>query len=532
MNSSSQSIAFDTREVNDILDNIDKNLKIIKELGYDTTDLYKSFDLLRHEILSNKNITRLSKEGQIDDFIRKLHIFDDLINTLTSEFIENSNALNSSKFDVKIVNNSITSNKEKSKRIKDNCFDRRSVIASILTLLTLISAPTTSIGFGIGLYKATSKVPQVTSYSINSEGTISKNTRFDEQFSDDITIYDFSKKDEAGYRYRKEYHLQGIQIDENTDIDKIDLSEIPFTSTLVNADESVKTDGKYREVLFEVQNEDIIDKTENFDWFNYFVLVFLVTIVSIVFELILILMLNDQEYLNTESLEAVRDLIKLKAELHKLKKRIKRSEEEIENSEKVVNTLINRIDKTIKKASEELTTARIAKEISKEREVTKADKKFKEIKDNKDKERKAKQQKILELMCLIKEDILYKDEEGLEEIYHSIEISEDLLFEKVDDHFKIRSIYLPFLKLFDLSNISFTNVDIRYVDFRGTNAQIDPTKVYNKDMSFAKFDDNNIYDWKDYTQVTLLGTEMDEEEGTMIGIKGAITDEKTVLKRK
>ncbi len=532
MNSSSQSIAFDTREVNDILDNIDKNLKIIKEIGYDTTDLYKSFDLLRHEILSNKNITRLSKEGQIDDFIRKLHIFDDLISTLTSEFIENSNALNSRIFDVKITNNSITSKNEKVRYIKENSIYGRNIIASILTVLTLISGPTASIGFGIGFYRNQNKSPQVTSYSINSEGTISKNTRFDKQFSEDITIYDFSKKDGAGYRYRKEYHLQGIQIDENTDIDKIDLSEIPFTSTLVNADESVKTDGEYREVLFEVQNKDIIGKTDSFDWASYCLLVFLVTLLCIVIEIVLLMLLDLQDLFDTEALEAVRDLIKIKAELHKLKKRIKRSEEEIENSEKVVNTLINRIDKTIKKASEELTTARIAKEISKEREVKKADKKFKEIKDNKDKERKAKQQKLSELMSLIKEDILYKDEEGLEEIYHSIEITEDLLFEKVDDHFKIRSIYLPFLKLFDLSNISFNNVDIRYVDFRGTNAQIDPTKVYNKDMSYAKFDDNNIYDWKDYTQVTLLGTEMDEEKGTMIGIERAITDEKTVLKRK
>ena len=138
---------------------------------------------------------------------------------------------------------------------------------------------------------------------------------------------------------------------------------------------------------------------------------------------------------------------------------------------------------------------------------------------------------MVDLIALIRDNISFDDNEGLEELYHSVEITDDVLFEKVDDHLKIRSVFVPFLKLLDLSKIDFSNVDIRYVDFRDTNAKMSIPKVYNRDASYAKFDNENIYDWKDYTGVRLIGTEMDEDPKTMINRYLAITDENTVLKR-
>ena len=94
-------------------------------------------------------------------------------------------------------------------------------------------------------------------------------------------------------------------------------------------------------------------------------------------------------------------------------------------------------------------------------------------------------------------------------MYHSINITESLLFEKDGDHYKIASAYLPNLRFLNLLVIDFTNVDIRYVDFRGTNAIIDPQKIYNKDASYAKFDEYNLRAFANYKEVNLTGSELD-----------------------
>ena len=107
-----------------------------------------------------------------------------------------------------------------------------------------------------------------------------------------------------------------------------------------------------------------------------------------------------------------------------------------------------------------------------------------------------------------------------------------MLFEKVDDHFVIRSKFIPLLRFLDLSLISFDNVDIRYVDFRGTNATIRPQNIYNKDASYAKFDDNNLPDFSNYKGVNLTGSELDENETTLVNKENAVISDETVFKRR
>ena len=115
-------------------------------------------------------------------------------------------------------------------------------------------------------------------------------------------------------------------------------------------------------------------------------------------------------------------------------------------------------------------------------------------------------------------------------LLHTIPITEDILFEKEKDHYVIKSMFIPMLKLLNLSLIDFTNVDIRCIDFRETNATIDLTKIYNKDASFCTFEDGNIPDWKDYRGVNLTGATLGEDIHTMVGLNGAIVDEKTSFK--
>lgn len=70
--------------------------------------------------------------------------------------------------------------------------------------------------------------------------------------------------------------------------------------------------------------------------------------------------------------------------------------------------------------------------------------------------------------------------------YHSLAITEDILFKLQSDetgevYKKIRRELLPFLRFFDLSNISFQDVDIREEDLSYTNIKgLDISKTYKK----------------------------------------------------
>lgn len=532
MNSSTQSMTLDSKdsanEVIRLLYEIDNNLYSIKDKGFDTNEVYKTFDLLRYEILSDKNVERLVREGQIEEVIRKLHIYNDLISDLTSEFAGVEQELRAIKKDNNYKNSKINDKKSDAEYVKNEKLNKGMISAILLSTAIFLTPLVSLAGYGISSYKKNKNSPQVISYSINSEGNKSQKIRYSKEYNDVVVLYDYSEKDDAGCRTRKEYQLHDFDFDDNIDIDKIDLSGMPYEMEVVKSDDSIKTDGEYREVLYEVQNKDVFGEDESFNMGVYTTNLAMAAIVTIVFELILNGLTYDISCLRCGGI-FLAELISIKKSLYILKKQMDKNTEKAKNYEKTINTLINRIDKVIKKASEEITNAEIVNEIRKEKEVKIVNKKFKETNSKNAKERKERQQKILDLMELIKTDILTDDNEEIEELYHSVEISEEILFEKVDDHFKIRPVFVPFLKLLDLSNISFNGTDIRYIDFRGTNAKMSINKVYNKDASYAKFDNKNLYDWKDYAGVRLIGTEMDEDPKTMINRHLAITDENTKL---
>lgn len=98
---------------------------------------------------------------------------------------------------------------------------------------------------------------------------------------------------------------------------------------------------------------------------------------------------------------------------------------------------------------------------------------------------------------------------------------EQLLMEVSDKegkHFIIKDEYKDYLALYDLSNISFDNVDIRGIDFRNTNINslfFNLQKLYKKDISSCNFsvDEENSKDYifglyDDFTDVNLKGTKM------------------------
>ena len=115
-------------------------------------------------------------------------------------------------------------------------------------------------------------------------------------------------------------------------------------------------------------------------------------------------------------------------------------------------------------------------------------------KTNSDKKVKKINTKESEIQSLIITLLERKEEliklKGEKTSLHCIEIEPENLFEIVDDHKVIRKEFLKKnrLQYLDLILIDFTNVDVRGVDFRNTNINLDPQTVYNKDLSDCNFD--------------------------------------------
>ena len=85
-------------------------------------------------------------------------------------------------------------------------------------------------------------------------------------------------------------------------------------------------------------------------------------------------------------------------------------------------------------------------------------------------------------------------------------VSDDQLFIRVGDHLEILPWYLEneLLPVINLSSNSFDNVKVSGIDFTGTNANIDPQTVYNKDMS------HGIYDGLNFTMKNFDGVNTDD----------------------
>ena len=112
---------------------------------------------------------------------------------------------------------------------------------------------------------------------------------------------------------------------------------------------------------------------------------------------------------------------------------------------------------------------------------------------------------------------------------------------KENRHFVIKEEYKNCLALYDLSNISFDNVDIRGIDFRNTNVNslfFNLQTLYKKDISGCNFsvDEENSKDYifglnDNFTNVNLKGTNMSNPFPCCLNhtLYQAFMDEFTVL---
>ncbi len=125
---------------------------------------------------------------------------------------------------------------------------------------------------------------------------------------------------------------------------------------------------------------------------------------------------------------------------------------------------------------------------------------------------------------------LVKQNQGLyEKLGERQPITKDILCKMIEDeengYWVIRPEFRDDLKYYDLSSISFDNVDVRKVDFRNTNIKIsnfDPQMVYQKDLSGCSFEspidsiNGALFDYStDFTDVNLESTIINQQALTL-----------------
>ena len=84
------------------------------------------------------------------------------------------------------------------------------------------------------------------------------------------------------------------------------------------------------------------------------------------------------------------------------------------------------------------------------------------------------------------------------------------------------------LQYLDLNLISFGNVKVSGIDLSYTNAQIDPQKVYNKDMSNGNYSGLSFIS-KDFSGVDIRNSNFSECNLDFALFNGAIKDGSTTI---
>lgn len=73
-----------------------------------------------------------------------------------------------------------------------------------------------------------------------------------------------------------------------------------------------------------------------------------------------------------------------------------------------------------------------------------------------------------------------------------VPISYDILYEKIDNHIEIKNKFIDYINYIDFSLINTDTLKVCGIDWSDTNIKIDPQRVYNKDLSHAKFAQENL----------------------------------------
>ncbi len=116
--------------------------------------------------------------------------------------------------------------------------------------------------------------------------------------------------------------------------------------------------------------------------------------------------------------------------------------------------------------------------------------------------------------------------------YNRIFIDNSYLVKTVDNHYEFNAKFIPYLRFIDLSFVVQDNLKVSGLNFKNTNIEIDPQKVYGKDLSNSVFGVNNFNQLLvDFTDCNLSATDLSEVliVSSDLGIDKAIVDNNTKL---
>ncbi len=102
------------------------------------------------------------------------------------------------------------------------------------------------------------------------------------------------------------------------------------------------------------------------------------------------------------------------------------------------------------------------------------------------------------------------DNESKSKILNKIYIPMDMLIKEVDNHKEFNPMFIPYLKYINLCLVKSDNLKVSNIDFRDTNIDIDPQKVYQKDLSGIKLDSRNISPFRDFDGCNIVGASFED----------------------
>ena len=506
------------------------------EAFYETnmTDLYVAYDLLNRELLSDKNISKLYYANKTDDIIKELNIFSNLLKDLVNQLKKGVYGKNVSDAYLQRYHNKM-SNLSKPYNHRKPQDTKEAIFRSVLAL-----AAAAGVFTGSSFYKAVNKGPATLEYNIDIDGNIeSVNHHYPIDKSDQvIEIDEYISNEEDGYSIKKVYYLDsGSDIINSAEaLSQIDLSYFePSEIKIVNKTPS----GRTYHVLKE--NNDEIVKYDEADVVGKCIYAGLASMIGIGVTFLLSIypfaeLTYDYNYSLTDVIEEyfryIISLAKYKQQLRKLKEEHDKIEKAQNEYDKYINTICNRIEKTIIQVVDRLSIYETSKTYKIEKE---AREKQEEHIQATEEEKNKKEELFNNIKTLIKtltENVDKLDDEEMEsKVLHSIPVTEEILFEQSGNHLIIRLMFIPLLPYLDLRLITFDNVDVRYIDFSNTNAVVNLKNVYNKDASYSTFNDSNLLDWIDYRDVIMIGVKIKKNPTVLTPKIKAIMEEETALKR-
>ena len=188
---------------------------------------------------------------------------------------------------------------------------------------------------------------------------------------------------------------------------------------------------------------------------------------------------------------------------------------------------ISEEEKIIKESLKEKTKKNLAK-------FTIIDKKNKE--EEKEKQVKERIKEVSKNILELKKSIELLEEskinlnDTLSKIKSSIKIPDELLIQKVNDHYEFSPEFIPLLKYIDLSFIDTKNLKLSGLDLSETNIHFNPQTIYNKDLSGTKLSNENV-SWVSFRDVNLENADIENEKDSY-EIDYAIINENTKLPKK